>query len=170
MRKRGFTLIELLVVISIISLLASLVLASLSSAQIKARDVRRREDFRSINTAMELYYNKHGKYPSMPSPACPINPISCDPQDNLNIFIYMMNQLTADGDLGTRPVDPKPFANPGYSAYDYGAGNTMGVLFVTYLEGISNTTDPPFNSCRPFASNWCSSTIANAAFCTCHPY
>lgn len=37
MQKRGFTLIELLVVISIISLLTSIVLASLSSARDKAR-------------------------------------------------------------------------------------------------------------------------------------
>lgn len=39
--NRGFTLIELLVVISIIGLLASVVLSSLNSAWVNARDTQR---------------------------------------------------------------------------------------------------------------------------------
>ncbi|MBI2609818.1 prepilin-type N-terminal cleavage/methylation domain-containing protein [Candidatus Giovannonibacteria bacterium] len=61
--KRGFTLIELLVVISIISLLASVTLASTKEARRKARDARRLQDMRQITIALELYYGEHGKYP-----------------------------------------------------------------------------------------------------------
>lgn len=60
---RGFTLIELLVVIAIVSLLSSVVLASLNSARQKARDVKRVSDLTQIRTALEMYYNDNGSYP-----------------------------------------------------------------------------------------------------------
>lgn len=62
--RRGFTLIELLVVISIISLLSSVVLASLNTARTKARDSLRIQNIRSLITAIALYQNDHnGNYP-----------------------------------------------------------------------------------------------------------
>lgn len=62
--KTGFTLVELLVVISIISLLSSIVLTSVNSARAKARDARRIADFKQIQTALELFYDQAGRYPS----------------------------------------------------------------------------------------------------------
>lgn len=62
-KNRGFTLIELLVVISIIGLLSSVVLASLNTARIKARDSKRLSDMRQIQLVLELYYDKNGFYP-----------------------------------------------------------------------------------------------------------
>ena len=60
----GFTLIELLVVIAIISLLASVVMTSLTGARMKARDVRRKADLRELAIAAQLYYeNNNGQYP-----------------------------------------------------------------------------------------------------------
>jgi len=54
---QAFTLIELLVVISIISLLSSIVLASLTEAKKKARDARRLQDMGQIQLALDLYYS-----------------------------------------------------------------------------------------------------------------
>lgn len=62
--KKGFTLIELLVVIAIIGLLATIITASLSTARAKGRDARRIADIKTIQTALELYYNDNQFYPN----------------------------------------------------------------------------------------------------------
>jgi len=66
--KNGFTLIELLVIISIIGFLASAALVAFNSARMKARDARRQSDMRQIVAALELYYDKYGKYPDNTDP------------------------------------------------------------------------------------------------------
>ena len=63
---RGFTLIELLVVIAIIGVLSAVVLTSLNTARMKARDTRRIQDLDQIRTALELYYHDKGYYPASP--------------------------------------------------------------------------------------------------------
>ena len=63
-KEKGFTLIELLVVVAIIGILASVVLASLNTARAKARDVKRKEDMVQLRTALAMYYNDNGSYPS----------------------------------------------------------------------------------------------------------
>ena len=55
-KVRGFTLIELLVVIAIISLLSSIVLASLTTARNKAKDAAIVEEMVSLRTEAELDY------------------------------------------------------------------------------------------------------------------
>ena len=64
MLKKAFTLIELLVVIAIIGILSSVVVASLNSARVKARDARRVADLKQIQVALELYYDANNKYPA----------------------------------------------------------------------------------------------------------
>lgn len=63
MYKRGFTLVELLVVIAIIGILASIVMVSLRTAQMKARDTKRIADIKAIQLALETYYNDNLMYP-----------------------------------------------------------------------------------------------------------
>jgi len=67
----GFTLIELLVVIAIIAMLASIIMASLSSARAKSRDAKRLADLKQLQTALELYYADNGKYPIVDQTSTP---------------------------------------------------------------------------------------------------
>ena len=63
--KKGFTLIELLVVIAIIALLAAAIIVLVGLARKKARDSRRVNDLKEIQTALEMYNDDHGNYPTI---------------------------------------------------------------------------------------------------------
>ena len=60
-QNNGFTLIELLVVVTIIGLLSTMILVSLNTARMKARDVRRLADLRQVALALEMYYDDNTK-------------------------------------------------------------------------------------------------------------
>lgn len=62
-KSAGFTLIELLVVIAIIGILTAIGTFAYSSAQMRARDARRKSDLQMIQSALELYRYDNGNYP-----------------------------------------------------------------------------------------------------------
>jgi type II secretion system protein G len=66
-KSKSFTLIELLVVIAIIGILATIILASISSARARGRDARRKSDLAQLHRALVLYYTDNGTYPSSPT-------------------------------------------------------------------------------------------------------
>ena len=59
----GFTLVELLVVVSVVSLLSSVVLASLNSAREKGRVAQAASNADAFRRAVELYNDRMGFYP-----------------------------------------------------------------------------------------------------------
>lgn len=61
-RAFGFTLIELLVVISVIGFLASVIMVSLNSARVKARDAVIKANLSGMRTATALIYDSAGTY------------------------------------------------------------------------------------------------------------
>ncbi len=157
--KKGFTLIELLVVIAIIGLLSSIVLAGLSSARVKANDARRIEDLHSLSTDLYLYQSTHGVGPD------PTHSAEVDYQSG-----FLQGLITDHLLSSTHKAPDNDVANP-YAYYDYGPGNTVGMLVVTQLEGAPPSTGYA-GTCRPWSSgdnNWCENTLNNY-YCVCNPY
>lgn len=60
----GFSILELLVVVSVIAILVTLTVVGLGDSQEKARDAKRQADLQTVATALELYKNRYGHYPS----------------------------------------------------------------------------------------------------------
>ena len=53
--QRGFTLLELLIVVAVIAILASAVVANLSSARNKAYDTQVQRNLKAVSTSIEVY-------------------------------------------------------------------------------------------------------------------
>lgn len=136
---KAFTLIELLVVISIISLLASVVLASLDTARSKARDARRLMDMRTVATAINAYFNDNGSYPNTGSmsnvyvdPGCSQTSLSGGDQKTANWVPGLVPTY-----ISALPMDPKPVDGGGCYMY---SGDGAHFLLSAYgtVEASSN--------------------------------
>lgn len=64
MKKQvGFTLIEILVVIAIIAILVAFISSNFLGARQRAKDVKKKAEFRQVKNALRLYYNDYNSYP-----------------------------------------------------------------------------------------------------------
>ncbi len=149
----AFTLIELLVVIAIISLLASIVFFSVSSAKAKARDAQKISEVGQVQTALELYYEKNGTMP--PNYTCSgttlasctitsnVNAVSGSMQQNVLAYEASMNQLVQQGDLASIPAN----LDQSYSYYNYGTDTPVGAVFSATLD-VTNPANVTGPQCR----------------------
>jgi len=159
--QKGFTLIELLVVIAIIGILSSLVLVSMSGARAKARDARKMDDLKNVNTALNIFYNTYERMPRNYNPGW-------GAYEGDGYYEQSMQELVDAKILAMIPKTPGGYR---YAYYDYGPGNEIGALLVTALEGAPDSTVGISPSCRPWAAgiNWCSKA-SNKYYCLCNPY
>ena len=131
--RKGFTLIELLVVIAIISILAAIIMASLSTARAKGRDAKRVSDIKQIQLGLELYYDACGNYPLS----------IYDTTGNVCGSISSGQGLVAGSFIPNVPTDPSDTASCGTGAesscYIYVAiASTAGLC-------AGNTGSPPIS-------------------------
>lgn len=59
----GFTLLEVMVVVGIIGMLATVIAVNSVQSGQQGRDAKRQADIRALQSAVELYKNKNGRYP-----------------------------------------------------------------------------------------------------------
>lgn len=126
----GFTLIELLVVIAIIGLLSSIVMSSLNSARVKARDAKRIADLRSIRVALRLYLDDFKQYPTNGYWTC----------SHLANWTALQTSLAPY--ISSLPKDPRGTGYPwttGLYSYCYGRISTDEYDLVTQLEDRTNS-------------------------------
>lgn len=159
MKTRGFTLIELLVVIAIIGVLSSTVLASLNTARFKANDSATKENFHSLQIALQSYFADKGSMPANANPG----------YGDCSVPNASLASLVTGGYISKIPVSPNPAAP--YCYYDYGKDNTTGAIFVAQLQAAAPTVTGLPGSCRTFASgtNWCDAS-SNTYYCICNTY
>ncbi|MBI2029448.1 prepilin-type N-terminal cleavage/methylation domain-containing protein [Candidatus Gottesmanbacteria bacterium] len=102
--KKGFTLIEVLVAATIIVVLASVAIASYSTASKNSRDAKRKADLANVAAALELYR-----------------------ADNSGAYILVSGAQRVDTGLtaleptyiNDLPVDPKPISSQAAGGYKY---------------------------------------------------
>lgn len=130
MKKKGFTLIELLVVIAIIGILAAMVLVALNGARAKARDARRKNDLRSIKSALAQYNTDKDQFPAGGA-------------DDVFATLAGSAAATALTDGGiyikTMPEDPQDTNTYQYLSHNGSAGTPADFALACRLENTNDT-------------------------------
>ncbi|MCE7897648.1 MAG: hypothetical protein DPW11_00065 [bacterium] len=132
MIKRGFTLIELLIVITIIGILSALVLTNVQGVRERARDARRKSDLNAIKTALRLYYNDFGSYPTS------TNGIIEGCSDGTTACTWGSAFASTNTYMNSLPLDPSSTtSNPRYYTYTQTSADTY-----TLTAELENASDP----------------------------
>ncbi len=166
--RQGFTVIEVVVVVAIIGILASVVIFNASRGNARSRDIDRQADLRTLQSAIELYKQRYGRYPAQCARANPAAAGVWSGQSGTNFACvsgeqYIMGHVdTTDSDrdgntterftfapefIQTLPTDKKiPDANSGYvytvsadgAVYKLQARRTVETETVTYSHPFRN--------------------------------
>lgn len=158
-KSRAFTLVELLVVISIIAILAGALLANFGKGTAKSRDAERQSDIRNVESALEIYRLRNGRYPE----AC--NGPSSG-RDQLNWSGQLDTDFECSNGTGQYIVDlapefisvlPKdPLLNGSDSGYVYAVsedGRTFKFMALNTVETESVGADHAFSRCGNVSSS-----------------
>ncbi len=167
--SRGFTLIEVTVTVSIIALLSAGILFGISEGSRNARNTDRIADLRTVQSAIELYKQKYGRYPARCTNANPALAGGWSGQEGTNYACaggqpYIIGHTDVsdwdrDGNTTERfsfapefisalPRDPKlRDAQSGYVYTTNSAGTVYKLMAKRTVESEPVTYDHPLKSC-----------------------
>ena len=105
----GFTLVELMVAISVMGILAAIVYANVGAASPKARNAERQADIRYLQSAIEQFKQKNGRYPVMGTDSN-ADGISSEAEGSGTYIVGLAPEF-----ITVLPKDPKRGSAAGYS-------------------------------------------------------
>jgi prepilin-type N-terminal cleavage/methylation domain-containing protein len=171
-KSLGFTLIEIMVVISVIAILTAVVTANFSASSEASRDAKRQSDLRAIQTALEAYKNRVGRYPAQATSTTgggwsgQLGTIYA-PDDGTGQYIVGL----APEYIPVLPTDPKLPAgstNAGYVYRTNGGGTVYKLMAINSVESETVTYAHEFSSCDITGAGgdirtagWCSGVFFN---------
>ncbi|MFA7702736.1 MAG: FISUMP domain-containing protein, partial [Patescibacteria group bacterium] len=128
--KKAFTLIELLVVIAIIGVLATVSVIALSNARSKSRDAKRVGNMKQVQTALELFFNDNGRYPTEQEWA--LGTLFSTTSDATTTYLQVIPTapIPADGDCSENEneLNYTPIDNGASYSISFCIGNTTGTI------------------------------------------
>ena len=145
----GFTLLEVMVVVAIIGIFAVVITVNSVQSGQQGRDAKRQADIRALQSAVELYKNKNGRYPvgcrgadqwagqQGTSYACP----GGSTQYIVDLAPEFIPVLPLDKKL------PSGIANSGYVYRTNAAGTVFKIMAMNTVEGESVPYSHPLKSC-----------------------
>lgn len=146
LKGSGFSLIELLVVIALIGVLSTIALMSFTSTRAKARDAKRKADLHQVQTALGVFYDNRGTYPTSTSvwdAGAADYGASTSTAAGVNSYNALAPYLSAN--VAILPVDPLNLPNTitANSRYNYRYVSNNGRNFaIVYCTENTDDVDP----------------------------
>lgn len=137
---RGFTLIELLIVIAVVGIMAGFLYTNFGAANAEGRDAKRQADLRNLQTAVELYKQRHGRYPAM---GCTPGTDFLSSESDCPTYIAGL----APGFISRLPYDPRKGTAVGYAYVTNSNGNAYKLIVTGTVETETVTPEHEFASC-----------------------
>ena len=148
---RGFTLVELMVVVTIMAILAAIVYANIGAASPKARDAERQADIRNLQTAIEQFKLKNGRYPAM---GCTPGADQISGENDCSAYVAGL----APDYITVLPKDTKRGTAVGYAYVTNTEGSSYKVMAVGTVESETVTNTNPFKRCENSGVGICTTT------------